>query len=368
MSSIDQQVPVLKKIILYLLFGLLFFGSLYLASSFLIPLAVAVLIALTLVPMCRWLEGKGLNRGSSSFLGIMVVLAFFIGVFLIVTYQISSLAENWDQTKEQITSTTEEVKSYMDRNGISTEWVSQKIEDISKSSGSDVQKLLSTTFGSLGKFLLMLIYAYLLLFYRGKFKKFIQKLTPPEDTQETSKILEQISSIAQSYLFGKFLLIVILSCLYGAGFMIIGIKYAFIVAIIAGVLSLIPYFGNMIGGGLAVLFALISNGSLNGVIGVFVVMTIAQLLENYVLTPLIVGKKVDLNPFFTIMIVVLGGAVWDIPGMIVAVPYLGIIKILLDHTVSFKPYAYLIGDDSEDGDEEDSILSRAEHWVKEKVT
>lgn len=364
MISIDRQLSILKKISVYLFFLGLLFGGLYLGSSFLTPLAIALLIALTLVPICRWLESKDISRGFASFLGVFVVLFFFIAVFLVVTYQVSNLADNWDETKQQITSTVEKVKEYMDRNGISTQWVAQKLEDISESSSSDVKNALSTTLATLGKFLLIMIYVYLLLLYRSKFKQFIQKLTAQSDTQETNQVIEDISSIAQSYLLGKFMLIVVLSLMYGIGFSIVGIKYALVVAIIAGVMSIIPYLGNIIGGGLAFLFAIISGNPMNGIIGVAIVMSLAQLLESYVLTPLIVGKQVDLNPFFTIMIVVLGGAVWGVPGMIVAIPYLGIVKILLDHVPSFHPYAYLIGDDSDD----DSALDRATEWVKKKVT
>ena len=371
MSTIKQQLSVLQKINPFLLFGILFFGALYLASSFLIPLSISILLALMLVPVGRWLESKGLNRGLSSFLSLMLVITFFVGVFLIVTYQISSLAENWDQTKQQVTNTVEQISDYLDRNGVSTEWISQRLEQISESSGSDVKNMLSATITTLGKFLLMLIYSYLLLFYRHRFRMFVLKLTPEEDSEETNEVFEQTSNIAQAYLFGKFLLMVILSVLYGVGFMILGIKYAVVVAVIAGVLSIIPYFGNIIGGGLAILFALITSGSINSVLGVVVVMSIAQLLENYVLTPLIVGRQVDLNPFFTIMIVVLGGAIWGIPGTIVAVPYLGIMKILFDHTPALRPYGYLVGDvngDKDDGDSDDSVLEKTKEWVEEKVS
>lgn len=366
MPTIQQQLSVLKKINPFLLFGVLFFGSIYLASSFLIPLSVAVLIALMLVPVSRWLEKRGLGRGFASFLSLLLVVVFFVGVFSIVTYQVSSLAENWDQTKQQVTSTIEQIEAYMDRNGVSTEWISQRLEKISESSGSDIKNMLSATITTLGKFLLMLIYTYLLLYYRSRFKQFIQKLTPNKNSEETEDVVEQTSEIAQAYLFGKFLLIVILSVLYGVGFAVIGIKYAVVVAVIAGVLSIIPYFGNIIGGGLAILFALITSGSVNDIIGVLAVISVAQLLENYVLTPIVVGKRVDLNPFFTIMIVVLGGAVWGIPGTIVAVPYLGILKILFDHTPAMAPYAFLVGiNEEEDGD---SLLEKTKDWIEEKVS
>ncbi|WKN43427.1 AI-2E family transporter [Tunicatimonas pelagia] len=365
MTTITQQLSVVKRANPFLLFLLLFFGALYLGSSFLIPLAIAVLISLALVSVSQWLEQNGLNRGLSSFLAVLLVFLFFVGVFSLVTYQISSLADNWEQTKQQVTKTLENIKSYLDQSGISTQWMSERLDKISESSSADVKNMVSATFTTLGKFFLILIYTYLLLYYRDKFKRFIQKLTPKNATRETNEVITQVSKIARAYISGKFLLIIILAVLYGVGFIVIGIKYALVIAVIAGVLSIIPYFGNIIGGGLALLFALITSSSLNSVIGVAIVMTIAQLLENYVLTPLIVGKKVDLNPFFTIIVVVLGGAVWGIPGTVVAVPYLGILRILFDHTNSLKPYAYLMGDNSDD---DSSSIESAKEWIEEKVS
>jgi len=368
MSTINQQLSVLQIINPFLFFCVLFFGSLYLGSSFLIPLSIAILLALMLVPVGRWLEGKGLNRTLASFLALLLVVLFFVAVFSVVTYQVSSLAENWEQTKKQITGTVKQISNYLDRSGISTEWISQRLEQISESSGSDIKNMLSATVTTLGKFFLLLIYTYLLLFNRHRFRKFFQKLIPQKDSAELNDVFEETSQIAQAYLFGKFLLIIILSVLYVAGFMILGIKYAVVVAIIAGVLSIIPYFGNIIGGGLAMLFALITSSSIESVLGVVVVMVIAQLLENYVLTPLIVGRQVDLNPFFTILIVVFGGAIWGISGTIVAVPYLGITKILFDHIPALHPYGYLVGDGTNQDNENESIVEETKSWVEEKVS
>lgn len=171
-------------------------------------------------------------------------------------------------------------------------------------------------------------------------------------------MLYEASQISQDYLAGKFILIVILSVLYGLGFFIIGIKYA----VLAAVFSIIPYIGNIIGGVLALILAVVTKGSTGAILGVVVVMSIAQFLESYILEPLVVGKKVELNLFFTILIVVLGGAVWGIPGMIVAIPYLGIVKVILDRVKPLTPYAYLIGEDESSGD--DDLMSKVKGWFK----
>jgi predicted PurR-regulated permease PerM len=103
--------------------------------------------------------------------------------------------------------------------------------------------------------------------------------------------------------------------------------------------------GNLTGSALAVLMVIIQGGGLGMVIGVIVTYLIIQFLQTYLLEPLVVGSEVNINPLFTIVILVLGGLVWGIPGMVLAIPLLGIVKIICDHIEPLKPYGYLIGSD-----------------------
>jgi len=68
-------------------------------------------------------------------------------------------------------------------------------------------------------------------------------------------------------------------------------------------------------------------------------------LPNLFLEPVVVGAEINNNPLFTIIILVVGELIWGIPGMVLAIPLLGIIKIICDHVPSLKPYGYLIGSD-----------------------
>jgi predicted PurR-regulated permease PerM len=133
--------------------------------------------------------------------------------------------------------------------------------------------------------------------------------------------------------------------MYSIGFSIVGVKYAVLFAIICGVLEIVPFVGNLTGNLLTVLMVLIQGGGMGMVIGVIITYSIVQFLQSYLLEPLIVGAEVNINPLFTIVILVLGNLVWGIPGMVLAIPLLGIIKIVCDHIPSLNPYGYLIGSD-----------------------
>jgi predicted PurR-regulated permease PerM len=89
----------------------------------------------------------------------------------------------------------------------------------------------------------------------------------------------------------------------------------------------------------------IQGGGTGMVLGVVITYLVVQFLQTYLLEPVVVGAEVNINPLFTIIILVLGELIWGIPGMVLAIPLLGIVKIICDHIPSLKPYGYLIGSD-----------------------
>ena len=87
------------------------------------------------------------------------------------------------------------------------------------------------------------------------------------------------------------------------------------------------------------------GGETNMILGVILIYGVVQFVQTYLLEPLIVGSEVHLNPLITIFSLVAAEAVWGIPGMILAIPLTGIIKIICDRIPRLQPYGYLIGSD-----------------------
>ena len=166
-------------------------------------------------------------------------------------------------------------------------------------------------------------------------------------------------------LVGKIILIGILAVLYAIGLSIAGVKYAIIIAVLAAVFSLIPYFGNIIGFVLAAALAIVSGGGLTSLAGVAITFTVAQFAESYILQPLVVGQKVNLNPFFTIIAVIAGNLIWGITGAVIAIPYLAIVNIIFDNIKPFRPVSWLISDKSDDDDDDEpGTEEKIKDWIK----
>ena len=191
----------------------------------------------------------------------------------------------------------------------------------------------------------MLVYIFLFMFYRGRIKTFVLKLVSAQQKKNAETIMQDIEKVSQQYITGLGLMIGCLWVMYSIGFSIVGVKYAVLFAIICGLLEIVPFIGNLMGNLLAIAMVVIQGGGLGMVVGVVVTYFIVQFIQTYLLEPLVVGAEVNINPLFTIIILVVGELIWGIPGMVLAIPLLGIIKIICDHVESLKPYGYLIGSD-----------------------
>ena len=192
------------------------------------------------------------------------------------------------------------------------------------------------------------------------------KMAPDNQQSQTRATISEIILISQNYLSGRLLLILFLAILYTIGLSVSGIEQAILISVLAAVLSLMPYVGNILGFGLAVAMVVISGSGLNGVIGVSVTFGVAQFVESYILEPYVVGEKVNINPVFTIIVVVMGGAVWGIIGMLIAIPALGMLKVVFDRIPTLQPIGYLFG--GEDiGDEEPGNFDKMINWMKNSL-
>ncbi|GHA56370.1 hypothetical protein GCM10007389_04950 [Pontibacter akesuensis] len=226
--------------------------------------------------------------------------------------------------------------------------------------GSFIMKFLSL----MGTFLLTLVYIFFFLLYRSKFRKSVAKWFPEEKRPEVHNVISSAAHVSQNYLLGKLLLCVLIAVLYAIGLSLSGIKHAVLISVIAALLTLIPYIGNIIGFGLALAMALLSGAGSTALIGVILTFGITQLLETYTLEPYVVGGKVNLNPIMTIIVVVLGYQVWGVVGMLIAIPALGVAKIIFDHIPPLNPLGYLFGQ-KDTGSDDDSKLSKAKRWASD---
>jgi predicted PurR-regulated permease PerM len=340
----------LSKTIQVLFFLFLVFAGLYYAQAFLIPVAFAGLLSMLFLPLSRWLERKGLGRGLAILACILLIVAVIAGVVALVSWQVGDLASDVNNMEQRVQQMITSVRQFISNNlGISREQQDQMIKSSQQGGGGGASSMITGFAGSimsiLVDLLLVMVYIFLFMYFRSHLRKFVLKLVPPSEKQNAEVIIHDIQLVAQQYLTGMGMMIVGLWIMYGIGFSIVGVKNAIFFAILCGLLEIVPFVGNLVGNALAIIMVLSQGGGMNMVVGVLITYALVQFIQSYILEPLVVGSEVNINPLFTIMIIVLGEMLWGIAGMVLAIPLLGIVKIICDHIEPLKPYGFLIGED-----------------------
>lgn len=334
----------LQRSVYIVLLIVLVFGALYIASSFLIPLALAAVFSMLFIRLCNFFERKGISRGFAALICMLIFIGAVAVIVGLLYWQMGSLTENIDQMKDRLQAIIENIRS----------WINEKVginkneqKEIVKEQGAQTGAMLAgfaLNAMSIGvSTVLVLVYMYLCLYCRSHIKNFILKLTPRSEEETASKIVHESGLVAQKYLSGLGAMIAVLWVMYGIGFSIVGIESAIFFAVLCGILEIIPFVGNLTGTTITVLSVIAQGGDSKMIIGVLVVYALVQLIQTYLLEPLIVGEQVNINPLFTIMAIVLGELVWGVAGMILAIPLLGIVKIICDRVPSLQPFGFLIG-------------------------
>jgi predicted PurR-regulated permease PerM len=186
---------------------------------------------------------------------------------------------------------------------------------------------------------------FLLLLARARIRRFLVSIWPG-DSQEADTVLDNGQRLVFKFLGGRLIIMGLLSVFYAIGFLIFGLPNAIPVAILAGTLSLIPYVGNVIGGLVAVAFGFALGDGLTVVLGVVGTMSLAQVLENNLLQPWIIGSQVSMNPLFTFLSIVGFGLIWGVAGTVIAVPLVSVLREISSQIPSLEPLAEVTGLDN----------------------
>ena len=334
-----------SSIIKQLLVLFLVFAGLHYAKGFLMPLSIGGVLATLFLPFCKWMEGKKVPKGIAALVCLLVLLLTIAGIVALLGWQVSQLTGDFTLLKQKAMDTGARIQEFIFNHlGISTEKQSQILKD-EQPSLTDIMQLVA---GSLSyfftNFILVLAYIFLLLYYRVHIHRFFIKLTPPSQQNEMEQVVSGVARVSQQYLLGLTKMIVCLWIMYGIGFTLLGIKNALFFAILCGLLEIVPFIGNITGTTLTVSVAAVQGASLPILVGIVSTYGAVQFIQGWVLEPLILGPQVKINPFTTILALILGEMVWGIPGIFLAIPLIAMFKIVCDHIESLKPFGFLIGE------------------------
>ncbi|PLR87143.1 AI-2E family transporter [Bacillus sp. V33-4] len=196
---------------------------------------------------------------------------------------------------------------------------------------------ISNVFGVLANITITIVTVPFLLFYMFKdgknFPQALVKFLPASYRQEALNTLKDTNETLAAYIQGQVTVALFVGTIAFIGYLIIDLPYALVFALIVAVTNIIPYVGPILGGAPAVVIALFDSPT--KAILVVVVIAIAQQIEGNVLSPLILGKRLDTHPATIIILLLVAGNLAGVLGMILAIPFYAVTKTIVLNTIRF---------------------------------
>lgn len=320
--------------------------TLSIGQDIIIPIVFGTMLSILLNPVVNFLTKKKIHR-LTAIVTTVTVAFFLVGILCYVAIvQASHLSSSFPTMKDKFESGSNElVKWLSEKLHLETLTINQWIVEMK----SDFLKnlALKESIGRLGHALLSVfilpVYMVLILFYKPRLLGFIRRLFSYQDHSAVEEVLASIKRIIQSYLVGLFIEMFIVAILNSIGLMLMRMEYALLLALLGAFLNIIPYLGSIIAATVFMLIALLTKEPIF-MLYVLIMFLIVQFIDNNFLLPKVVASRVKINALVSIVVVIIGGTLWGIPGMFLAIPMTAILKVIFDHVDSLKSWGYLLGD------------------------
>ena len=320
------------------------------AKTVLVPLAFAALFATLLSYVVHWLE-RFLPRGLAIGLSVFALAATVFGIGFLAGQQVVGFAEELPALQDRLVAFGDDAVSWVaKKTSVSEASLEDRVDEQIDEAPGRLARTARSFAGSASAFfadlMLFFVYVVLLLLARDHLERFVLKLAPDDSRDNVRDALDSVRSVAGSYVWGQAILIAVLFGVYAAGFSLAGLEYALVVAAVGATFSLVPYLGNVAAAVLVVVVASLSGDFGNVILICLGTMAVAQVVESYILQPLIVGGEVGLHPLATVIAVIALSAIWGLPGAILSIPIVGVMRQILYHVPNGEPWAYLLGEPS----------------------
>lgn len=301
--------------------------------SLIVPLILAIYIFYAFRPirdkLTQWTKKPRLSAVLTFLLFIAITIGLFYVTFTMIYDQASSFFSDFD-VNALVTFNQSEFYHQLNQY-VALDSYMDKFEAWLQSIAGDVPRLLASGLSNIGAvgslLLLMILGLFYLLMDEDDAVKAIQYLARGKYYDRIMEILSEIHKTLETYISGQILVAGVLGVLMFIGYTVIGLKYKLSLAAIALVFNFIPFIGPFLGAAPAVLVGLTMGGGM--VIKVLVVSVVVQQLEGNVITPNIMGNKLDIHPFVVILAVMICANLFGVLGALIASPLYMCLKIII---------------------------------------
>ncbi len=340
----NVTIPFYAKIALISISCFAFVFILHYGQNIISPIVYALILAILLNPLVN-LFLKKMSRILAITCAVLIATVFIFSIVYIIVSQLSFFSDTLPKLQVK----------FNEMSGQFIQWISLefnlKVSDVNSwiiGTQKDIIRNLaigesiSRLGQSLVTVLIMPVYLIMILYYKPLFLEFLRKLFKAEYHKTVAEVLHNSKVIVQSYLVGLLVEMIIIAVLNSIGLIVLDIDYAILLGILGAILNVIPYLGGIIGVVVFMGVALVTKTPVY-MLYVMAMYSIIQLIDNNYIIPKIVASRVQINAFVSVIVVLIGGALWGLSGMFLSIPITAIIKVIFDHIDALKPWGFLLG-------------------------
>jgi len=321
----SKTINISTSTILRVILIILFLVFLYLIRDVIIIFLFALIIASAIAPIVNLLEKIKIPR----IFGALIVYIVVIGVLVLlislivptVSHDIKNLASNLPNYIEKLSGKFDTLKQASAKyQAVISKLQSSLIGlgDLLKSKSSNILSTAFGVFGGVFSFILILVISFYIAVLKKGVQRVLTHILPIQYRDYILDLWERAQKKLGRWLQGQLFLCLVVGILVYIGLYFLNIKFALLLAVLAGILEIFPYIGPVMAAIPAVIIGFLQMPILG--LWTIILYIIVQQLENYLIVPLVIGKVVGLNPIAVIMALLIGGKLGGVLGMILAVP------------------------------------------------
>ena len=342
------MLPFYARLALILLAIVLIFIILSEASNIFIPLVFALLISILLYPLNNFFEKKlHLGRIWSAVFSVTLFVSAMTGFIYFLAIEIIGFSSDFPQLRKRFQVMFDNLQHWLSfklhiTNRQQSDYMNRYTSNLLESAAHSASNVFISVTGILLLTVFVLIFTFFMLYHRKLLKRFVLHLFNAPDREKVSEVIMETKSMINAYVLGLVIEMILISIVTSAMFLIMGIQYAVLLGVMAAVLNIIPYLGFYTSIIICMLVTF-ANSTGNMALEVGIGLFIIHLLDANILFPRIIGGRVKMNPFITIIAVIVGEFLWGVPGMFLFIPIAGIMKLICERVEGLEAWALLIG-------------------------
>ena len=294
----------------------------------------SLLLAALIEPFADWFAKRSIPRSLAVLIvyTVLISVVTVMGIVLVpvIAEQFTQLIANISVFSKDISDILAQFQNFSAQHGFS-ENVTESLQAVEQGFSTSVGSVFTTVTGIVGglaTLLIILVLTFYMVAEGEKMNKYFKSLAPIEYQPYLSELMKKIEVKIGAWLRGQFFLGFVIGLASYIGLSILGVRYALLLAIIAGFCEMIPYVGPIFSAIPAMIIALAQAPALAVIVGVMYV--VIQQLENHLLVPKIMQKVTGLNPIVSILALLIGVKVGGILGAFAAIPLAAILMVVLD--------------------------------------